>query len=1249
MNWSKKELISRGAARVARSAVACCIVFGLAAGASADPCVVPDDAGGTVTLPPAGCQYLTADEVHLIVDGLPPNTTIELAPIHRDFICEEQGGTCTTIIPPGECEAPGGGLGGHGDCFMSTLELQVTGTGDLAGFNRTLFVQVACEVHTGPRTPNDPVQTFPNDMFSLEGGIFGDPDFDLLSVRGGTAFGMPSPGQTTLTRLGPLGSDFAVDSFFDIFYEIDFQGAPGSVLEGMAGTTMAGPIRMRAYGPLGPAVCLPTTDLLDCEPTTCDTAGEECLPACVTVDRNTGQMTVESCDCRDPNECHVDLSGGPGRDNPCTEPNVGGTVVLPPAGCAYLTADEVHAIVDGLPPNTEIILDVIHYEFQLDSSGPGGTLGGEFEQFTSFLQIHAYGTGDLAGYDRFLGLQAVCETHTALRTPGDAVQDFDTDMFKLDGDLFGDPDFCTLRITAGTGNGLPSPGHTTLTRLGLPGSQFVVDSFFDISYQIDFQGCPGGPLDGLSGVTQGTVRMQTGSAPACIGGCPDGFECRQTIIDDPTGSTYTVCCDCVPIQEVCEPDATGTDCLPITCPTTTDECVPTCVSVDRDTGQMTVENCDCRGVDECHVDLDGGPGRDDPCTVPNAGGTVVLPPVGCDYLTAEEVHAIVEGLPIGTTIELAAIHKDFICQDQTPSSQCSIPLIPLECEGDDPNSGGNIDCFESDLVLTISGVGPPLGGFSRNITIPNVFCEVHTGPRNPGDPVQSFDTDMFRLEGELFGDPDFCTLRITAGTDNGLPSPGHTTLTRQGPAGSPFAVDSFFDITYQIEFVGCPGSALDGFSGITQSTVRMQTGSAPDCTGGCPDGFECRQTITDIVGTNSYEVCCDCVPIQCEPNPAGTGCVPAGCDATEPCTPRCANFDPATGAATIVDCDCRGPNECHVELAPGGGGDRGPRADPCVVPDDAGGTVILPPAGCDYLSPEEFHAILDGLPAGTTIEMAPIHKDFICYRDGTDPPSWCPPAGICEEPGGTFPSGNRDCFESDLHLSVDFKDSGGTVFHHRDLVIQQVACTVDTAQRTPGAAVQDFDTEMVALQGSLSGDPDFLTLQVTAGQIHGLPPSPGHTTLTRLGPPGSSFAVDSFFDITYQIEYEGAVGGVLEGHSGTTEATIRMQTGFPTPPGCVGGCPPGYACDESITTLPDGTIDICCDCVPVCDCPGDMNSDGFINGLDIQGFVDCLVNGVSLDPNVVCECGDFDSPPNGLDMGDIPAFVNALLNGPGCP
>ena len=89
--------------------------------------------------------------------------------------------------------------------------------------------------------------------------------------------------------------------------------------------------------------------------------------------------------------------------------------------------------------------------------------------------------------------------------------------------------------------------------------------------------------------------------------------------------------------------------------------------------------------------------------------------------------------------------------------------------------------------------------------------------------------DIVALSGDLFGDPDFCVLQIRAGTNEGLPSPGSSTLTRIGGIGGEFQVDSFFDIEYTIAFVGCPGSALEGFDGITHETDRFEV-----CPGAVP-------------------------------------------------------------------------------------------------------------------------------------------------------------------------------------------------------------------------------------------------------------------------------------------------------------------------------------------------------------------------------------------------------------------------------
>ena len=112
-----------------------------------------------------------------------------------------------------------------------------------------------------------------------------------------------------------------------------------------------------------------------------------------------------------------------------------------PPNCTegYVSPEEAHMIVDGLPPGTEIEIDASHSRFETQLNVPGGSLGGELEQFLSQVELKMTGTGDLAGFSRTITLLANCETHIGPRTPGDAVQDFDTDMFALQGDLFGDP------------------------------------------------------------------------------------------------------------------------------------------------------------------------------------------------------------------------------------------------------------------------------------------------------------------------------------------------------------------------------------------------------------------------------------------------------------------------------------------------------------------------------------------------------------------------------------------------------------------------------------------------------------------------------------------------------------------------------------------------------------------------------------------------------------------------------------------
>ena len=213
------------------------------------------------------------------------------------------------------------------------------------------------------------------------------------------------------------------------------------------------------------------------------------------------------------------------------------------------------------------------------------------------------------------------------------------------------------------------------------------------------------------------------------------------------------------------------------------------------------------------------------CVVPDDGsGTASFPPdtsaPGCTtgYASVGDMAMIIDGLPPGQMIAGTAEHEGFLC-DPT-NSLCSFAISPLTCDQAGGGLGGEEQCFASSLHMQMQGAGGV--AYTRTITLPVNF-ETHTGPRAPGSPVQSFDTDMFRLQGQLPpGDPDFDLLRITAGSDFGMPSPGHTTLTKA--SGGNWNVDSFFDIAYRIDFIGAPGGAFAGMSGSTTASIRMRVG-----------------------------------------------------------------------------------------------------------------------------------------------------------------------------------------------------------------------------------------------------------------------------------------------------------------------------------------------------------------------------------------------------------------------------------------
>ncbi len=199
----------------------------------------------------------------------------------------------------------------------------------------------------------------------------------------------------------------------------------------------------------------------------------------------------------------------------------------------------------------------------------------------------------------------------------------------------------------------------------------------------------------------------------------------------------------------------------------------------------------------------------------NGGGTIDFPPPGGAYVVCPGFpqFSIINGLPAGSTIQI----------DPTLSNWTSV----VETAGG--ALAGDSQTFDFQLDFVINGTGA-YNFYSRNLTFPLFLTSGKTdiAPRTPFAALQTFAGDWRRLQTQITGDPDFDLLRITAGTEFGLPSPGSTTITQSGPG---WLVDSFFDLTYRIDFIGAPGGPFAGLSGSTTGQTRIWLVPTPGVAG----------------------------------------------------------------------------------------------------------------------------------------------------------------------------------------------------------------------------------------------------------------------------------------------------------------------------------------------------------------------------------------------------------------------------------
>lgn len=114
---------------------------------------------------------------------------------------------------------------------------------------------------------------------------------------------------------------------------------------------------------------------------------------------------------------------------------------------------------------------------------------------------------------------------------------------------------------------------------------------------------------------------------------------------------------------------------------------------------------------------------------------------------------------------------------------------------------------------------------------------------------------------------------------------------------------------------------------------------------------------------------------------------------------------------------------------------------------------------------------------------------------------------------------------------------------------------------------------------------------------------------------------------------------------GTSECHVEFQP-FSTPY-CVGNCPPAQYCVQNVMMTELGAFDVCCDCMPIqCECPGDVDGNRVLNGLDIAGFVRCFLGYQTYYDNGGCA----DLTGDGyVTSVDVPLFVTLLLTKAGCP
>jgi hypothetical protein len=465
----------------------------------------------------------------------------------------------------------------------------------------------------------------------------------------------------------------------------------------------------------------------------------------------------------------------------------------------------------------------------------------------------------------------------------------------------------------------------------------------------------------------------TASAGAiCVGECPTGTECvRREIV---TVNGFFVRCECEPVQEPChrEVDANGNIVCVGDCPDNT-QCRR--VEIINPDGTVTID-CECEPIQQfCHPEVDPETGEIDclggcppglECRRFEAGGAVTcgcFPPQPCHRELVDGDFVCVGGCPRGTECTIHEIPSPdgsviTECLCLPPDEPCHAEVIPgtnlIACVGSCPDDGQECRRVEEGGTVTCECLPVDEPCHQDVDDNGNVIC---TGLCPPGESCELnviVDPDGGTTTIECVCEPiePFCHPEID-------PVTNETICVGGCPAGSGLECRRFefsggvtcacappdpchreMDNGGNVTCVGtCPTTGQECQEFVVNGQVTCDCGpigchreanpsGTESCVGFCPAGEQCREVVrTGDDGVPFLDCQCEPGP-TCAPNATGTGCNGQLCPGvTFPCIPTLA-FCPTTGPCRVVDCDCRMPNPCHVEVnSVGEAACRGPCVD----------------------------------------------------------------------------------------------------------------------------------------------------------------------------------------------------------------------------------------------------------------------------------------------------------------------------------